>query len=245
MTVRQIENALALLEFFAARGASATQAEIQAHFEWPRSSTYNILGTLVARGYMHEPARRGAYYPTRRWLDIATALADADPLNALLKETLVDLVEETGETAIVAAPAGRHSVYIDVAESLSAVRYAARAGMRVPIHAGATGRALLSCFSEAERKRVLAAIDYTRYGEGALVSPDTVEKEISESIKRGWFQSLHEYDADLAAVALPLVIADRRLALAVAGPVSRLGARCADVAESLSSRIAALRQNAA
>ena len=237
MAVRQIQNALALIEFFAARGAPASLAEIQSHFGWPRSSTYNVLSTLVERGYMYEPARRGGYYPTRRWLEMARAFVGADPVDARLSTMLASLAEETGETAILAAPAGRHSVYVDVIESTSPVRYAARTGMRVPIHAGASGRALLSSYSVAERRRTLDGINYRRYGEGALMSPEAVEAEIAASLARGWFQSLHEYDADLAAVALPMIAVGRRLAVAVAGPVSRLGERCEDMADILARHV--------
>jgi len=233
MTVKQIENALALLEFFADRQRPASLSEIQAEFGWPRSSTYNILTTLVARGYMYEPARRGGYYPTRRWLDTAQTIVEADPIDERMAAVLQALAAETGETAIVAAPAGRYSVYLAVIDSSSPVRYAATPGMRVPIHAGASGRALLSLYGPAERRRILKAVTYKPYGGGALMSPEAVEAEIALSLGRGWFQSLHEYDADLAAIAVPLLVAERRLALVVAGPVSRLGRRCAETAEVL------------
>ena len=238
MAVRQIQNALAVLEFFAARGTPASLAEIQSHFGWPRSSTYNILSTLVVRGYMYEPARRGGYYPTRRWLDIARDFVEADSIDARLSAMLAKLAHKTGETAILAAPAGRHSVYVDVIESTSPVRYAARPGRRIPIHASASGRALLSKLSRAERRRALSGINYARYGEGALMSSEAVEAEIAASLERGWFQSLHEYDADLAAVAIPLIAGDRRLAVAVAGPVSRLGERCGEMADILARHVA-------
>ncbi|MEM1163458.1 MAG: IclR family transcriptional regulator [Pseudomonadota bacterium] len=239
MAVRQIQNALAVLEYFAARGKPASLAEIQGHFGWPRSSTYNVLSTLVERGYMYEPARRGGYYPTRRWLDTAQALVDADPVDARLSQMLRRIADQTGETAILATPAGKHSVYVDVIESASPVRYVARAGMRVPIHAGASGRALLSSYTAAERGRTLKGVTYEPYGEGALTTPEAVEDEIKKSLARGWFQSLHEYDADLAAVALPLSTGGRRLAAVVAGPVSRLGNQCQAMAEILSAEIAA------
>ncbi len=230
MAVRQILNALDLIEYFARTGEPASLAEIQAHFGWPRSSAYNVLSTLVERGYMYEPARRGGYYPTGRWLRTAEALVPGDSLTGGLSKMLAALARETGETAIVAAPAGRQTVYLDVIEPPSPLRYAARPGMRIPIHAAASGRALLSLMTPAERRKLLGRIEFVRYGTNALTSVAAVEDEIAVSRARGWFQSLHEYDADLAAVAVPLSLDGRRLAIAVAGPVSRLGERCAEVA---------------
>jgi DNA-binding IclR family transcriptional regulator len=226
-------NALDLIEFFAQTRKPASLAEVQQHFGWPRSSTYNILSTLVERGYMYEPARRGGYYPTPRLQRVADTIVTADGLNEHLTALLYRLSKETGETAIIAAAAGTHSVYLDVIEARSPIRYAASPGARIPIHAGASGRALLSQYSPAERQSVLRKVNFERYGANALMSAEAVEKEIEASLERGWFQSLHEYNADLAAVSLPLNVDDRRLAVVVAGPVSRLGAQCGDVAEKL------------
>ncbi len=237
MAVKQILNALDVIEHFARTKKPASLADIQRHFGWPRSSTYNILSTLVERGYMYEPAHRGGYYPTPRWQHVADAIVDADSLNEQLSEMLVGLAAETGETAIVAAPAGTYSVYLDIVEAAAAIRYAGHAGARIPIHASASGRALLSLYSKAERQQILRKVKFQRYGSNALMSSAAVEREIAASLDRGWFQSLHEYDADLAAIALPICVDHRRLAITVAGPVFRLQAHCSDVAATLRQAI--------
>jgi len=233
MTIRQVNNTLDLLEFFAQTKKPASLAEIHRHFEWPRSSTYNILSTLVDRGYMYEPSRRGGYYPTPRWLRLAETLTAADQMNEQLSDLLRRVASETGETAIIAAPAGRYSVYLDVIESPSPIRYAGHVGKRIPIHAGASGRALLSLYSPSERQSILCKVSFERYGSNALTSVEAVEHEIRISRNRGWFQSIHEYDADLAAVAIPLTVDERRLAIVVAGPVYRVGEQCGEIATTL------------
>jgi len=231
--VKQILNALDLLEFFARTKRPASLADIQRHFGWPRSSTYNILSTLVERGYMYEPAHRGGYYPTPRWQRMSDAIVDADRLNEQLSEILKRLAAETGETAIFAAPAGSYSVYLDVIESPAPIRYAGHPGVRIPIHASASGRALLSLYNASERQQILRKVKFEQYGSNALMSIKAVEREIDASLERGWFQSLHEYDADLAAVALPVNVDGRRLAVTVAGPIFRLGTQCDDAAAIL------------
>ena len=83
MLVRQADNVLSILEFFAERQGPATVADLTAHFGWPRSSTFNMVATLVERGYLYEPRARGAYYPTARWQVMAQAVAAAQPVPAL------------------------------------------------------------------------------------------------------------------------------------------------------------------
>ncbi|QDG74888.1 IclR family transcriptional regulator [Labrenzia sp. PHM005] len=233
MAVKQIQNALDLIEYFARLKKPASLAEIQHHFGWPRSSAYNILNTLVERGYMYEPARRGGYYPTPRLASVSESIVSADPLNERLSALLEKLAAETGETAIVAAPAGRFSVYLDVIESTSPIRYAAHVGMRIPIHAGASGRALLSLYTPTERANLLSKITFEPYGTNALMNAEDVEAVLAASQKRGWYQSIREYSADLAAIAIPVVADERRFAIVVAGPQFRLEDKCADVAETM------------
>lgn len=239
MSVKQIMNALDLLEYFAQTKKPASLREIEQHFGWPRSSTYNILSTLVERGYMYEPARRGGYYPTPRWQRMADTIVTADGLSAQLFSLLSVLSEETGETAAVAAASATYALYLDVVESSSAIRYTGHPGARIPIHASASGRALLSLYTPAERKGIFRRLNFVQYGPNALMNANEVEAEIQASLKRGWFQSLNEYSADLASVALPVKVDERRLAIMIAGPVHRLGPRCAEVAKLMRHHIKA------
>lgn len=229
MAVKQILNVLDLIEFFARTKKPASLAEIQSQFGWPRSSAYNILNTLIERGYVYEADRPGGYFPTPMLARMGEAIVSADCLNERLAELLVDLSEMTGETAILAGPAGRYFLCLDLRESSAAIRYSSHVGRRIPIHASASGRALLSLYSAAERAGVLGRIVYEA-GTNAPMNRSEVEAEIASSLQRGWFQSINEYNADLAAISLPVVVDDRRLAFVVAGPVFRLGDKCADVA---------------
>ncbi|WP_164107897.1 helix-turn-helix domain-containing protein, partial [Serratia marcescens] len=45
MFVRQAANVLEILEYFAKRKKPATLSEVADDLGWPRSSTFNLLGT--------------------------------------------------------------------------------------------------------------------------------------------------------------------------------------------------------
>jgi len=60
---------------------------------------------------------------------------------------------------------------------------------------------------------------------------DTVEAELRRSAERGYHQSLADYSPDLAGVALPLPLGERRLSVVVAGPMFRMVDRLGHVAE--------------
>jgi IclR family transcriptional regulator, acetate operon repressor len=229
MIVRQAANVLEILEYFARTQKPATLAELADHFGWPRSSTFNLLMTLSEKGYLYEPRPRAGYYPTPRWLVMARQISDVEPLPAWTHALISDLSKETGETSSIVAPSGTMAVFIDVVESVAAIRYFATIGHRVPIHATASGRALLLQYSREERDSLYRKIEFKQYGASTPISIDAVETELRRSIERGYCMSCGDYSRDLAGAAIPLPIGDRRLSVVVAGPEFRIGVKVPDL----------------
>lgn len=241
MHVRQAANVLELLEFFARRKHPATLAEISGGLDWPRSSTFNLVNTLADAGFLYEPLARRAYYPTRRWLALAQDVADAEPLPESLHALAVAIARDTGETTAIGAPSGSHVSLLDVVESTHAVRFFARIGDRIPIHASSLGRALLAQATPAERKALYPRLAFERHSATTPLSADAVETLLAQAQTRGYHQSDSEYLPDLVGVALPLPLPGRRLSIVVAGPVSRCLDRRAETAACMEALIEAHR----
>lgn len=237
MNVKQAAYVLDLLEFFAAHQRPASLAEIAKHFGWPRSSTFNLLGTLTARGFLYEPRAKAGYYPAPIWAALLQRIESAQPIPKGIQSLLQTLVQDTGETAVLAAASGNHALFVETVESPSSVRYAAPVGKRVPLHVTATGRALLSQMSAEERAAVLKKASFERYTSTTLMRAQEVEDEIARSLGRGWFVGNAEFTADLAGVAIPFATADRRFAILVAGPSYRVGGRIETLAQTLKKRL--------
>jgi IclR family acetate operon transcriptional repressor len=222
MSVKQAAYVLDLIGYFAGHRQPATLAEISKHFGWPRSSTFNLLGTLAERGFLYEPKTRAGYYPSPLWFGLVQQIESAQPIPRWLHQLLQTLVQQTGETAVLAATSGTHAVFIDAVESPSAIRYTAHAGKIVPLHVTATGRALMSLMSPEEQAMILRKSRFERYTDTTLMSVEEVEQSIQRSSALGWFEGRAEFTPGLGGVAMPLHTAHRQLAVLVAGPMFRL-----------------------
>lgn len=238
MHVRQAANVLELLDWFARRRLPATLAEISDGLSWPRSSTFNLVGTLADAGFLYEPLARRGWYPTRRWLVLAQDVADAEPLPEGLHALALTIARATGETTAIGTTAGTWASLLDVVESTQAVRFFARVGDRIPIHASSLGRALLAQAGLAERRALYRKLEFERYSGTTPPSAQAVEQALSEAGVRGYHQSDSEYLPDLAGVSLPIPFPQRRLAVVVAGPVSRCLSRRAEIAQAMRAAIA-------
>ncbi|CAM3731138.1 IclR family transcriptional regulator [Bordetella tumulicola] len=233
MQVKQAANVLTLLEYFAKRRRPATLAELADELGWPRSSAFNLIGTLASKGYLYEPRARGGYYPSPQWAATIAPIADADPLPEALLQLAKEVAQETGETTAIGACAGTHVMFVHVAESSQPIRYFAQVGSRVPIHASSAGRAILVQYSQQERQSIYRKIEFQRYTDTTPMSIDEVESEIRHSVERGYFQSHAEYLPDLVGVSLALPVQSRKLSIVVAGPISRCESRRLLTAEIL------------
>ncbi|NYZ14566.1 IclR family transcriptional regulator [Azospirillum sp. RWY-5-1] len=237
MSVRQAANVLELLEYFSQRRRPATLAEIADDLGWPRSSTFNLIGTIVEKGYLYEPRPRAGYYPTPRWLKLVQTITDAEPLPEAAHRLVVEIAAETGETTAIAALSGVSAMFLDVAESTHSVRYHAQIGDRVPAHASSAGRAILAQLAPEARQALYRKLAFERYSETTPMTVDAIESELRLAEERGYHQSHSEYIPDLAGVSFPLRIGDRRLSVVVAGPVSRCLDRRPRIAQTMRSAI--------
>ena len=237
MGVQQAAKILELLEFFARTRRPATLADLSNALGWPRSSTFSLMQALAERGYLYEPRLRGGYYPSPRWLSVVQTVADAEPIPDALTTLVGELSAETGETVAVGGPAGTNAVFLVVQESSAAIRYYATVGNRLPIHATATGRALLSQYSRPERMSLYRRVPFNQYSPATPLSIEAVEAALREATGRGWHESHGDHTPDLTGVAIPLALGERKLALVVAGPEFRMAGRLPQIAVTMKAAL--------
>ncbi|MEO5671559.1 MAG: helix-turn-helix domain-containing protein, partial [Ramlibacter sp.] len=139
--VKSAKRVLEILRFFAEAKEPASLARISSALNFPKSSCLALMETLVAEGYAYQTD--GRYYLTGRWQREADIVARHDRLALRCRPTLQRLSDDVGETVLLAQLAHDQVVYLDVIEADHVLRFTASVGQRKPLHASASGRALL------------------------------------------------------------------------------------------------------
>lgn len=240
MSVKQISNLFTLMELFAARQQPLSVADIVSTLKWPRSSAFNIVSTLVEEGYLYQPTTRGGYCPTSRWSDLAKSLVATTPLPETIHEQLVLLMERTGETVYLAAAEGTSVVFLDVVEPPASIRFTANVGERLPIHVTAAGKAILSQYPAAERNALLRRLRFDFDMEDPEKLLASIKSDIEQLPDSGWCINMGQYAPGVAGIAVPFPFQDRRMAIALGGPVSRVEEHANDYGKLLSATVAEL-----
>jgi DNA-binding IclR family transcriptional regulator len=233
MRVKQVENVLDLIELFAREKSPRTLTALSAKLGMPKSSTFNLIDTLVARGFLYQTQPRSGYYPTRRLLDLSRDIVEGDGFLQRLHGELAALAANTGETVLLAVRDQGEVVYVDVVESSALIRYFAKVGERRPLYATSSGKAILTSYGEAERTAILQSLTYVTHERTTAGNSQELAANLELSIQRGWCEDQAEYTPDVMGIAVPVVHDERRFGLAVAGPMFRMQDRRTELAALL------------
>ncbi|MBX6317584.1 IclR family transcriptional regulator [Pigmentiphaga sp.] len=217
--VRSARRLLTILQYFAQTRTPASLSQVSTALDIPKSDCMALFDALEEEGYAHQSG--GRYYLTRRWFDEASAIAEHDQLTERVRPVLDTLRENLRETLILAQRSGDQVVYLQVAEPERIVRFTARPGERKPLHAAASGRALLHAMAPAEREALIERLRLVRYTERTPATREQLRKALQDGIARGYHVNFGEHQPDTLSVAVPVVLFDTPYALAVGAPLER------------------------
>jgi IclR family transcriptional regulator, acetate operon repressor len=231
--MKTADRTLDIFEAFAEAKKPLSLSEIARMIDSPVSSCHGLLRILQKSGYMYALDVRRRYYPTRRLLEVGSAIAMHDPIVERLASILEKLCEETGETILLGQRQDKQIIYLHVLESPQMIRYAAPIGAIKPLPSTAIGKAFLGEMTDDELSRFLSALDHPQVTESTITNPEHLLADIQRSRKRGYFVTRGENIPDVMAIARTCVMDGELLAIAVAGPMHRLEPKLGSIGEAL------------
>ena len=222
MNVKTAGRTLDLFEAFAREGRPLSLSQLARAIDAPVSSCFGIVRTLEARGYLYEVKARAGFYPTKLLFEHARAIASRDPLAERFVPLLEKLRDQTGETVLLSKRLDRQAVYLTVLDGLHSIRYSPKVGEFRPLHASASGKALLGSLAPALRNELLGGMKLPRVTSRTITSRAALEADLEQGRARGWYVTYGETVADLMAVAVPVAASGETYSVALAGPMQRM-----------------------
>ncbi len=158
--VPALARGLDILELFLVSDDELTAPEVGARLQLPRSTAYQLMQTLLARGYLERGDGARTFRLGPRTLELGNAYGNGIDLVREARAAVTRVTELTGEASHAAVLSGTEVFYLARAESTHAVQMVSAVGTRLPAHATGVGKALLASLSEQEVR--------TRYGDQPL-----------------------------------------------------------------------------
>jgi DNA-binding IclR family transcriptional regulator len=225
--VRSVERAIDALEAVARHGHPMTLGELAAALSAPKSTTLNIVRTLVRRRVLAVDARTKTY-SFGFFFGAIAGHAPALDLRTLAKPHLERLSEATQEVVLLAALDGREITFVEKIDSRQPIRYIADIGTRRPLHCTAAGKLALSIQPPSDVDAYVAEVGLRRYTPTTIDDPERLKLELATIRRRGYALSDREFIPDLIGVALPVFAGAGGpfvAGIVVAGPAFRMRGR--------------------
>ena len=233
--VKAVERVLDILNVFHKVQKPLSLTDLAELTDIPKSSCHAIVSTLLARGYLYSLTHPRSLYPTRRFLDIAHAIHEKDPVVKGLIPLLERLSEASRETVILGKRHGDAVIYLEVVESPNPIRYSAKPGEFKPLYSSSIGKALLGSLKETELRAQVGKQMLTAITSNSIVEPEMLVKDVLQSRRRGYFVTRGENVTDVWGVSAFLSVNSQKLAIAIAGPQYRMENNINDCAQLLLS----------
>jgi len=212
-----------IMEHLGAAPNGLPLGRLSERLKMPKSTLLSFLRVLEAAGYIRSV--EGIYRIAELGLRLGTIISHANPFPGSLHVTLVELMEESRETTLLAvlADSGQESVYVDMVESRSAIRFSATVGTRRPLYCTAPGKALLAAQSDDWIERYIASTHLVRHRPNTIVEPDALRREVQKVRTQGVAETHEEFSQGVSGFAASVYDLRNRpvAALVVAAPTAR------------------------
>ncbi len=205
-TNRSVARALEMLELVADSTEELTITEISKSLGIPKSTTFDIIYTLVDKGYLDVAnARAKSFKLGLKLFQTGAAYLDQAPFYEVARPILEQLAAQARETTFLAMENEGYLVYLDKVESSASVRTSARIGSNNPIYCTGLGKALLAAMPDQRVRDILAMTgglkpitDYT------ITDEDKFFTILNEARRRGYAIDDREHNAEVFCVAAPV-----------------------------------------
>jgi DNA-binding IclR family transcriptional regulator len=245
--VPAVDRALSILALLRSEGREMSIAEIAKSTGWHKSSVQRLLATLNHHGFI------GRDETTKRYsLGIALAEYGRVALNnidirQMAKPFLKELVDFSGETAVLAVLNDTKMVMIDKREPPIQIRASPFIGMRFPATATSNGKVLLAWLPEDRVADILQIEGLRPYTRNSIVKPSEYRADLAAVRQRGYAVDREEFQEGVSGVSAPIFTPRGSVVatISLVGPAFRMteenmkdyGEKCVKVAAQLSTML--------
>ena len=202
--VPAVWRALDILEYLGDHG-EASFAEICPRLDIPKSSVYQILGTLQARGYVRKIGNSQKLFLGFKLVALGTQTVSKLDIRAEAMPFLNELNAKTTMTCHLSILDGFDGVYLIKVESSHLIRMNSYEGKRLPLHSTATGKALLAWLDPKRMETLLKRISLPPLTGKTLTKVADLKRNLEAVRKRGWAYDDRENEAHIRGIAAPIL----------------------------------------
>ncbi len=219
-----LERTFAVLEVFVEARPEWGTSEIARSLGLPVPTVHRILMDLRKLGYVTQDRRTKRFRLGSAAVVLGSRARVVADLRSVALEPVRLLSSELGETALLTGVSTDRtaSICLERVESVKPLRLSVEPGRLLPLHAGASQKALLAFMPEEEAERVISG-RLDRLCQSTLIDKKKLRQDLERIRRRGFATSLEETNAGVWGIAVPILTGTGVVcAVGIAGPSVRL-----------------------
>jgi len=174
-----LEKCVQILTLFSEATPTLLVHEIAGVLQLPRSTAYRYIAALRSNGLVEPDPDNGGYRLGLKILDLAASMQRTS-LQDLALEHMERISRETGETVILCGLRENVGICMEKVEGHHALRVSYEMGDTYPLHAAATGKAILAFLDATDQGRVLDAIGLPHLTDTTITDASALRKELAK-----------------------------------------------------------------
>lgn len=202
--INSVLKAIRILRQFSATEPTLTLAEISSRLGMPKSTTHNLLNTLLSQGFIEKVDKDSyalgtAIIPLTQNVRVNVDLRDrAAPL-------LRHLADECRESVYLTVHDVDRALYIYAVESSKRLLARTAVGDRAPLHCTSVGKAILAFLAEDEVADILSHAPLVPFTPNTITDADALYDELARTRERGYSIDCEEHERSTFCLGAPIL----------------------------------------
>ena len=203
--VPAVDKTFAILDLLATSKESLGISEITRALNFNKSTVFNISHTLADLGILKQAPDNKFSLGIKFYL-LGRASRIGSEIISTIHPYLELINQKTNLSVFLGVRSGPHAIIVDKVDAAFEIKISSEIGMRLPLLAGAGGKAMLSRMSEKEIDRLLSKDGLQRYTRHTVVDKIKYKKMLKKTRREGFAVDKEEYIEGIRALAVPLNI---------------------------------------
>jgi IclR family KDG regulon transcriptional repressor len=212
--VPAIDKCLSILDLLAKSKGPLGISDISKALNYNRSTVFNIVYTLVDLGILEKRDQKKFHFGIKLHVLSRAAIRRSELINTV-HPYLEEINRKTRLMVFLGIRSDSRAVILDKVDSTFDIKVMSEVGMRIPLLAGAGGKALLSQLSDAEVERILSNGKLKKFTRSSCIHKQEYKAQIQKTREEGIAFDMEEYIEGIRGFAVPLNLNRRGLVAAI------------------------------
>jgi len=203
--VPAVDKCFAILKLLARLKKPLGISAIAKALDFNKSTVFNIVHTLCDLGVL-EKVRVGKFQFGTQLYVLGQSAGRGSELINMVHPYLEHISRKTKLSAFLGIRSGLNAVIIDKVDTAFDIKIFSEIGMRMPLLAGAGGKALLAQMSDAEVDDILSNNKLEKFTPSSCINKKKYKAMIKKVCRDGIAIDMEEYIEGIRALAVPLSV---------------------------------------